>query len=198
VLNGTANQTVLTNAQSFNHLTLNNTGTNGTADNIIISGTLDVNGTLTITDGDLDIGTNNPAVNTAGAVSIASAGSIDVTGRTANWTFDGTSTLTDASSAGPQDLEDVVLNGTSLSLGSNVKVKTMTITAGTLDLGSSGMSWCGTAPLSNSGTFCAGNNGQILQFGALPALRSHTITCTGFDECCGYLLTDRQSYGGNA
>ncbi len=157
-LNGTADQTVTSSGQTFNNLTLNNTGTAG-SDDIIITDALDINGTLTITNGDLDIGTNDPTVNTAGTVSIASAGSLDVTSRTANWTFDGTSTLTDSSSG--QDFEDVVLNGTSLTLGSNMKVQTMTNTAGTLGLGSSDyiLEIDGTgAPLSNSGTFTVGTS----------------------------------------
>jgi CSLREA domain-containing protein len=130
---GAADQTLTTNAQPFGVLTLNNSGTNGTNDNLIVSGTLDVNGLLTITDGDLDISsTNNPAVNTAGDVTIDPNGSIDVTGRTANWTFDGTSILDDNSSTGPQDFEDVVVNGTSLTLSGDVKVQTMTVSVGTL------------------------------------------------------------------
>ncbi|MFC1749707.1 beta strand repeat-containing protein [Pseudomonadota bacterium] len=153
-----ADQTITNAGQSFNNLTLNNTASSG-SDDIIISGALDVNGILTITDGDLDISTNDPAVNTAGNVSIGASGTIDVSSRSANWTFDGTSSLTDSSSG--QDFEDVVINGTSLTLGSNAKVETMTITAGTLDLASSSyvleIDGTGT-PLSNSGTFTAGTS----------------------------------------
>ncbi|MDH3326099.1 MAG: hypothetical protein OEM38_05200, partial [Gammaproteobacteria bacterium] len=158
IFDGNSNQTAITNAQAFNNLTLSNTGSNGTADNVIISGVLDVNGILTIADGDLDITTNNPTVNTAGAVSVGAAGSIDVSARTANWTFDGTSILTDASSAG-QDFQDVVVNGVSLNLASSVKVHTMTITAGTLHLGTSAyvleLDGTGT-PFVNNGTFNEG------------------------------------------
>ena len=157
--NGAADQTITSSNSSFNNVTLNNTGTNGSADDIIIADAIDVNGILTITDGDLDISTNDPTVNTAGNVDVAANGSIDVSARTANWTFDGTSILTD-SSAG-QDFEDVVINGTSLTLGSNAKVQTMTVTAGTLNLGASGyileIDGTGT-PLSNSGTFTAGTS----------------------------------------
>ncbi|GEM_PF-1840224 len=158
--NGTADQTITSGGAAFNHLTLNNTGGSG-SDDVIIADALDINGNLTITDGDLDIGTNNPTVNTAGNVTIASNGSIDVTSRTADWTFDGTTTLSDSSGGGPQDLEDVVVNGTSLTLGASTKVQTLTVTAGTLDLGASGytleIDGTGT-PLSNSGTFTAGTS----------------------------------------
>ncbi len=159
IFNGTTDQTVTTAAQTFNNVTLNNTGTNGTADNIIISGALDINGVLTITDGDLDISTNDPVINTAGNVSVGANGSVDVSARTSNWIFDGTSTLTD-SSAG-QDFEDVVVSGTSLTLGSNAKVQTMNVSAGTLNLGSAGyvleIDGTGT-PLSNSATFTPGTS----------------------------------------
>jgi CSLREA domain-containing protein len=159
-LNGTADQTITSSGSSFDNLTLNNTGADG-SDDIVIADALDINGTLTITNGDLDIGTNDPTVNAAGTVAIGADGSIDVTGRTADWTFDGASTLTDSSSGGPQDLEDVVVNGTGLTLGSNTKVQTMTVTSGTLDLGSSDyileIDGTGT-PLSNSGTFTAGSS----------------------------------------
>ncbi len=157
-LNGTADQTVTSSGSAFNNLTLNNTGAGG-SDDIIIADAINVNGALTITDGDLDISTNDPTVNTAAALTVGASGSIDVTARTANWTFDGTTTLTD-SSAG-QDFEDVVVNGTSLTLGSNAKVQTMTVSAGTLGLGSSSyvleIDGTGT-PLSNSGTFTAGTS----------------------------------------
>ncbi len=160
VLDGANDQQILTNGQAFNHLTINNTGV-AVSDDIVISGALDIDGNLVITDGDLDIATNDPTVNTAGNVTIGANGSIDVTGRTANWTFDGASIYTDNSSAGPQDLQDVVLNGTSLTLASSAKVETMTVTSGTLDLGNGGytleIDGTGT-PFTNSGTFDAGDS----------------------------------------
>ena len=72
---GSSNQTFTTNGVTLNHLTLNNTGASG-SDKLIISGNLDVNGNLTLTDGTLDLATNNPNVNTAGDVAIASAGAV--------------------------------------------------------------------------------------------------------------------------
>ena len=159
-LTGTTDQSVTTGGQSFNHLTLDNTGAGG-SDDIIVSGALDIDGTLTLTDGDLDISTNDPAVNTAGDVSIGANGSIDVSGRSVAWTFDGTSIITDSSGSGPQDLADVVLNGTSLTLAASTLVETMTVTSGTLDLGAGGyvLEIDGTgSPLSVSGTFAAGTS----------------------------------------
>lgn len=164
VLNGTTNQIITSGGASFNHLTLNNTGTSG-SDNIDIVGALDINGVLTITDGVLDISTtapaNNAAVNTAGNVTIGTNGGVNVTGRTANWTFDGASILTDSSSGGPQQLNDVIVNGTSLTLGSSAKMQTLTVTMGTMSLGASGytLEITGTGiPLSNNGTFSAGTS----------------------------------------
>ncbi|MEW6219696.1 MAG: Calx-beta domain-containing protein [Thermodesulfobacteriota bacterium] len=161
ILNGITDQSVTTSNKTFNHLTINNTGAAG-SDDIIISGTLDVNGTLTITDGDLDISTNNPAVNTAGNVTIGASGSIDTSARTASWTFDGTSLLTDSSATGPQQLGNVVRSSTSLTLGSSAKMKSFTNNAaGAMNLGASGytLELTGTGtPLANSGTFTAGTS----------------------------------------
>jgi filamentous haemagglutinin family N-terminal domain len=54
--NGTANQTFTTNAQAFNNITLNNSGIAGSND-LIVSGALNIDGNLNITDGDLDLAT---------------------------------------------------------------------------------------------------------------------------------------------
>ncbi|MDH5729887.1 MAG: hypothetical protein OEZ58_12905, partial [Gammaproteobacteria bacterium] len=138
--NGAADQSITTGAQLFNHFVLNNTGGAG-IDDVIIIGGLDINGNLTITDGDLDISTNNPIVNTAANVSIGTNGSIDVSARTSNWIFDGSSILSDSSSAGPQDLEDVVVDGgvtASLTLASSTTMQTLSIGADdTVDLAAS-------------------------------------------------------------
>ena len=160
VINGIVDQNITSGGNSFNHLVLNNTGP-AFQDDIIIADALDINGDLTITSGWLDLDSNNPAVNTAGNVTVQTNGFVYVGARTANWTFDGTSILTDSSSGGTQDLQDVVVNGTSLTLASNAKVETLTVTSGTLNLGGSGyvleIDGTGT-PLSNSGTFTAGTS----------------------------------------
>ena len=163
---GAADQTITTGGDAFYNLTITNTGGSG-SDDIIISGALDVNGTLTITNGDLDIGTNDPTVNTAGDLTIAADGSIDVTGRTADWTFDGTSVFTD-SSAG-QDIEDVRVNGTSLTLASDMYVQTIDVDAGTFDVGDGGYTLTidGTGtPMTITGTFDDGTNSKVLYTGA--------------------------------
>ncbi len=160
-LNGTTNQTITTGGASFFNLTLNNTGAAG-SDKAIISGTLTTGGALTVTDGTLDIGTNTPAVNTAGNVTISTAGSINVTGRTVTWTFNGTSIFTDSSSTGPQQLGSITVGGSSstLNLASSMKVWSMSINAGnTANLGSGGYTLeitVGGTPLWNAGTFTAG------------------------------------------
>lgn len=142
-MDGTANQTLTTDGQAFNNLTLNNTGA-AASDRITISGNLDINGTLTITDGVLYLTTNNPNVNTSGNVTIAAAGA--VTKGTGTWTFDGTSTYTD-SEATKSNIGPVVINGTSATLASSMTVDTMTVTSGTLNLGTSGY----TLKLANAG-----------------------------------------------
>ncbi len=158
-LSGTTDQSMRSSGSSFNNLILNNAGVSG-SDDILLADALDVNGALTMTDGDLTLA--DYSVNTAGSVSIGANGSIDVTGRiAAAWTFDGTSTLTDSSIGGPQQINNVVLNGTNLTLASSAKMKSFTNTAGTMNLGAGGytLELTGTGtPLSNSGTFTAGTS----------------------------------------
>src|SRR3989338_4087456 len=131
VMDGTSGTIdVTSNGKIFNHLTLNDNAGTATFE---IKDALNVDGTFLITDGILDIGTDNPTVNTAGDVTIGVGSSITVTGRTANWTFDGTTELND--NTWEQDFEDVVVNGTSLTIPLYMKVETMTVSSGTLTLG---------------------------------------------------------------
>ncbi|MDH3326500.1 MAG: CSLREA domain-containing protein, partial [Gammaproteobacteria bacterium] len=155
----TADQTLTTSGAMLNNLTLNNTGPNGTADNLIIADALDTNGVLTITDGDLDLSTNDPNINTAGNIIIGASGSTDVSAYTGTWTIDGTSTLTD--NTGVQDFETLVVNSTgALTLASNAKVKSLNINAsGSVNLASYILTIDGTGtPLVNGGTFTAGTS----------------------------------------
>ena len=100
---GTTDQTITTGGNAFNDLTFDNPGSS-----FIINGLLDVDGVLTITDGNLDLDTNDPDVSTAGNVTIDTSGS--VTNGTGTWTFDGITNFTDNSSGGPQNLGNVVVD----------------------------------------------------------------------------------------
>ena len=137
----TSNQTVTTGDLAFNDFKVNNSGSPN--DNVIISGALDINGDLTVDDGELEMVTNDPAVNTAGSVTFASG--VDVTKGTGTWTFDGTTAeiYTD-STATPQNIGVVVFNKTNgtpandkITLASDMTVDTADIQTGdTLDLAS--------------------------------------------------------------
>ncbi|MCK4918959.1 MAG: hypothetical protein KAS01_01080, partial [Candidatus Pacebacteria bacterium] len=122
----------------------------------ISSGTLDINGNLTLTDGDIKFNTNNPDINIAGNLSIASAATF--TKGAGTLTFDGStaSTFTD-SSASPQDVGSVVINktGESLTLLSDTLITTLAVSGtSTLILG---------ADLTVSGD-TAINNGATLTY----------------------------------
>ena len=106
IFTGISDQTITSTGSAFYNLTLNNTGTSGN-DDIIINGNLDVDGTLTITDGNLDLATYNPNVNTAGNITIGTNGS--VTKGTGIWSFNGTTIYTDNSISGIQNLGTVVV-----------------------------------------------------------------------------------------
>ena len=129
-LNGTSDQTVTLDVSvTFFNLTINNTGAGG-SDDIIIAGTsntLDVDGILTITDGDLDVNTNDPTINTAGNVTVGASGSIDTGSGT--WTFDGTGTST--LSGNSQSFGTAIIDGTAktVQLGSAANFTSLTINA---------------------------------------------------------------------
>jgi len=154
--NGNTQQTITTNNQPFYNLTLNNTGTNGTAnDDIVISGNLDVNGALTITDGELKLSTNNPNVYTAGNVTIESAGS--VTKGTGTWTFDGA--VAQNLQGNSQDLGNVSVAASTEITQTGATATLAGVTIDTLNISADSSIWNAAssnftiATLSNNGTF---------------------------------------------
>ncbi|MFC1646315.1 beta strand repeat-containing protein [Candidatus Omnitrophota bacterium] len=180
-LNGAADQTI-TSTQAFNNLQFANTGVSD-SDDILLGANLNVDGNLTVTNGDFTPGAYT--VNLAGDLSIATDGSWDNTSFT-GLTFDGTvaKTWTDSStSSGPQDIGAVTINKTDtvtpgtnnkITLASSAKATSVTIdgtasSEDTLDLGSSGytltLTGSGT-PLSISGTLTAGANSTLDYIGS--------------------------------
>lgn len=167
--NASAHQTITTDGQAFYNLVINND--EATYDQAIISGALDVNGDLTLTDGTLKLDTNNPNVTLAGDLTIASGGTW--TKGSGTLTFDGTTaaTLTDSNST-LQNLGTVVINKTDtsapstnnkVSLGSSVTVDDLEVD-GTLlsedylDLGILGSY---VLTVNDTGVTTIGANGEI-------------------------------------
>src|SRR3989338_6496881 len=72
IFNGTAYQSFTTAEQAFTDISINNTGDEALDENITIVGSLNIAGDLTMTDGKLDLATNDPNVELGGNVSIAS------------------------------------------------------------------------------------------------------------------------------
>lgn len=165
ILNGTTDQAIVTGGDAFYNLTFNNTGSSG-SDDIIINGVLDVNGLLTITDGDLDVSTNDPNVNLAGGMAIGANGSIDLSAYTGTWTYDGSGTLTD-NRATKGDLKAFTIDGSSatLTLGSDIKATSISVGGDdTLNLGAGSytLELTGTGtPLTVSGTFNKGTGSTV-------------------------------------
>ena len=127
-------QTITSGGDAFYGLTFNNT--HGSA-KIIIADALDVDGTFALTDGQIDMDTNNPAINTSGNVTFSSG---SITAGSGTWTFDGTTTYTDNIDLIPQDLGDILVHdagGTAtLTLASRIQVRDLTIEEDhTLDAG---------------------------------------------------------------
>ena len=87
-LNGTMDQDLLPDNENFYDLTINNTGSSGSND-VIIVGTLDIDNDITLTDGDLDQGTNSVGIFVFGDWTTTNG---TLTTGTSTVTFDGSST----------------------------------------------------------------------------------------------------------
>ena len=150
-----------------------------TYDNLTISsGTLDINGNLTLTDGELKLNTNNPDINLAGNLSIASA--VTYNKGTGTLTFDGStaSTFTD-SSASPQDIGSVVINktGESLTLLSDTLITTLAVSGtSTLILGAD-LTVSGNTAINNGATltYTQGTAADLTVDGTLTVYSGGTI-----------------------
>lgn len=202
-LNGAAAQTVTTNAQSFNILTLNNTGADGATDNVTISGALDVNGAFNITNGDLVLSTNDPNVTTASDVTIGSSAFVTKADNgSATWTFDGTTAATYTDSVTTkQDLGLVTINKTDtgapatndkVTLASSMTVSKMTIDgtvsqADTLNLASSGFTLkltgdgASATVLTVSGTLTPGTSSTV-QYAAVNSGGNVNVVTTTYNS----------------
>ncbi len=156
--NGAVQQTITTAAQAFYGLTLNNTGTDGTADDdLVISNTLDVNSTFTITNGQLRLDTNNPNVTCAGAVAIGASGS--VTHGSGTWIMDGGATVNLTSNS--QDLGNFQTStaSTHVDLQDALTINNLTIDASTtLDTVSGSNRAVSLNALTLNGTFSANDS----------------------------------------
>ncbi len=169
-----SNRTFTTGGKAYNNVELKNAG--ATNDDITISGTpFDINGTLTLTDGQVRLDTNDPNVTLNGNLSInANATVTKADNGTATWTFDGATsptTWTDGTGSGGQDIGLAIISGTTktVNLASSAKATKLTIAASQVfGLGSSGYTFTLTGsgftpnhPLQNSGTLNEGTNSTV-------------------------------------
>lgn len=128
--------------ESFNNFTVNSAGTT------TLASAIDVNGTLTLTGGDLDVSASNYAINVAG--SWTDTGSGTFTQRAGNVTFDGTGTLNSNESFNSVTVNSVgtVTLGAALDLDG-----ALSISAGTLDVSVSNFGITLGGNWANSGAF---------------------------------------------
>ncbi|MEW6027650.1 MAG: DUF2341 domain-containing protein, partial [Planctomycetota bacterium] len=182
---GTSDQTVTTGGASFYNVAINNTGASG-SDDVIISGILDVNNDLTVTDGNLDLNTNDADVNLAGDFTVEVNGSYTITDAYSatpeTFTLDGTTdqaltnnngsgllfynlTINNTGSAGNDDI--IVMNSLALN-------HTFTLTDGNLDLSVSNpnITFYGDVTI-NGGSVQKGTGNISFTF---PFVRTHTYT----------------------
>ncbi|MCK4891526.1 MAG: hypothetical protein KAS78_02545, partial [Candidatus Pacebacteria bacterium] len=162
---------------AYNNITINKSATYD--DLHISSGTLDINGNLIITNGDVFLNTYNPNINLAGNFSIASIATF--TKGSGTLTFDGStaSTFTD-SSATPQDIGSVVINktGESLTLLSNTSITTLAVSGtSTLILGAD-LTVSGNTAINDGATltYTQGTAADLTVNGTLTVYSGGTIT----------------------
>ena len=105
-LDGASDQLLTTNSQAFHNLIINNTGAPGSND-IVLNNDLDVDGKLTITDGNLDCSVNNPGLFISGDFEIGADGAF--TKGSGATTFNGTTTFRDNTTP-KQNLGTVVVD----------------------------------------------------------------------------------------
>ena len=126
-LRGTGDQLITTNYQTFNDLIILNTGALGSND-VIVSGVLDVDGTVSVQDGSLDFATNNDHGYMAGNVEVLSAGLWRK--GTGMLTFDGDVTYSDMTDS--IDLGNLIIGASpeTTTLTTNLIASMLTINAG--------------------------------------------------------------------
>lgn len=179
--NGVDPQTITHASQSFYNLTINNTGTDGTDDDVEpSSGTVDINNDFNITNGDFDMTVGDPSLTVAHDVTIGSSAFVTKpdTG-SPTWTFDGTTAATYTDNvATKQDIGLVIFNKTSgvgaqdkVTLASSMTVSKADIQTGdTLDISGDTLKLTGSGlttarPLIESGTLTTDGTSIVLYAG---------------------------------
>ncbi len=134
--NGSLDQNIITGNRPFPNIVFNNTG--GAADDdLIVDGILDINGTLTVTDGELDLGTNSAEILISGNWLMGGSGSLIAGISTV--TLDGNTDQTLQSDG--QNFYNLVINNTGAGGSDDIVLPnddlnilgTLTITDGDLD-----------------------------------------------------------------
>jgi hypothetical protein len=123
-LNGSKSQTLTSKGKSFNNLEINNSGSGVTT-----TDKLDINGNLTLSDGTLDLSTNDTAIETSGNVNINNKGDVEYSSK--KWKFIGNGTV----NVNDKNIGPASINTSKITLGENLKLTTTTIKSGNvLDL----------------------------------------------------------------
>ncbi|MBF0533114.1 MAG: hypothetical protein HQL23_08490 [Candidatus Omnitrophica bacterium] len=208
VFSGSAAQTFTTNTQTFYNIVVNNSGA-GAAGAVTVSQPLDVNGGLTVARGTLSL-SGSSTVTLANGLNIASTGSVDVTGYTGTWTYDGSGTLIDARPI-LVNLGTFTVDGNSavLTLGSNAKAAKITVGADdNINLGAGGYNLELTDPntpltVNNAAGFDKGTNSTVTYEAggsatvSIPTLAYNNLTFTPSTGTGAFYLTGNLT-GANA
>lgn len=174
ILDGTTTQTFTTGGFTFNDINIANTG--GAA--VTVSGNLDVNGNLSVTNGQLNMNTNNPDLTLGGSLSVTGSGSWSK--GTGTLTFNDEGTVAGTLGSGGFALEDLVIgNGRTITLSEALTTDGLTVqSGGTFRLMGNDLSFTASAAASNSGTIVVFGNENYTNVTHL-GVTSGTVRYTG-------------------
>jgi hypothetical protein len=177
-LNGGGSKTITSGGSSFYNLDLN-----GGASSWTLQGDTTVSGVLSITQGTLNGGSGTLTLSGTGG-SPFSGGSFD--GGTSTVVFTGNNVSGNTTLPSVNYYNNLILNNGSetYEMNGNIDVVNLTITAGTLDVGSLGTPWGITlrGNFSNSGTFVPRNGTVTLSIGNNNQTISGNTTFYNFDK----------------
>lgn len=168
---GTMDQSIISASESFYNLVINNTGAPG-SDDIILADALDVDGSLSITDGDLDANTNDVQINVGGNWVMGGSGSFD----------EGTSTVVFDAAAGSATITSSSYSFYNISFASAGAGTATFVLQDALGVEGTLVLTTGTLDANSSGDYAVNVNGNWRNNGGTFAARSGTVTLTGGDQ----------------
>ncbi|MCA9402259.1 MAG: hypothetical protein KC897_00635 [Candidatus Omnitrophica bacterium] len=168
---GTMDQSIISATESFYNLVINNTGAPG-SDDITLADALDVNGSLSITDGDLDANTNDVQINVGSNWVMGGSGSFD----------EGTSTVVFDAATGSATITSSSESFYNINFASSGAGTATFVLQDALGVEGTLVLTTGTLDANISGDYAVSLNGNWRNNGGTFAARAGTVTLTGGDQ----------------